>query len=129
MGKDLRVLKKLAAGRTPTALDPTRIDTDRDFDLTGVKDADFVALGLGATNMMAMLWSVAMGKRCVGVEMRGDPSLGVHWNIREDFYHHLCLIDQLIEERYGADRVPMCGDGVPFKLSTTWYDPDTPSGD
>jgi hypothetical protein len=61
--------------------------------------------------------------------MRGDPSLGVHWNIREDFYHHLCLIDRLIEERYGADRVPKCGDGVPFKLATTWYDPHTPSGD
>jgi hypothetical protein len=34
---------------------------------------DFLALGLGGTNMMAMLWTVAMGRRAVGVEMRGDP--------------------------------------------------------
>jgi len=34
---------------------------------------DFLALGMGGTNMMAMLWSVAMGRQAVGVEMRGDP--------------------------------------------------------
>ena len=47
---------------------------------------DFVALGLGGTNMMAMLWTVATGRRAVGVEMRGDPFLGVHWSLREDFF-------------------------------------------
>jgi hypothetical protein len=39
---------------------------------------DFLALGLGGTNMMSMLWTVAMGRQAVGVEMRGDPFLGVH---------------------------------------------------
>jgi len=34
---------------------------------------DFLALGLGGTNMMSMLWTVAMGRQAVGVEMRGDP--------------------------------------------------------
>src|SRR2546421_369690 len=58
---------------------------------------DFLALGLGGTNMMSMLWTVAMGRQAVGVEMRGDPFLGVHWNIREDFYHQLGLIDQILE--------------------------------
>src|SRR5438046_8417251 len=36
-------------------------------------DADFLALGLGGTGMMGMLWTVAMGYRAVGVEMRGGP--------------------------------------------------------
>ena len=58
---------------------------------------DFLALGLGGTNMMAMLWTVAMGRQAVGVEMRGDPFLGVHWNIREAFYHQLGLIDQMMD--------------------------------
>ena len=67
---------------------------------------DFLALGLGGTNMMSVLWTVAMGRRAVGVEMRGDPFLGVHWNIREDFYHQLGLIDQMMLERYGEERLP-----------------------
>src|SRR5579875_1762613 len=54
---------------------------------------DFLALGMGGTNMMSMLWTVAMGRQAVGVEMRGDPFLGVHWNIREDLYHQLGIID------------------------------------
>lgn len=43
-------------------------------------DSDLLALGLGGTSMMAMLWTVASGRRAVGVEMRGDPFLGVHRN-------------------------------------------------
>ena len=70
---------------------------------------DFLALGLGGTNMMSMLWTVAMGRQAVGVEMRGDPFLGVHWNIREDFYHQLGLIDQMMLERYGEARLPRRG--------------------
>lgn len=46
--------------------------------LSGAKDADFVAIGLGGTNMLAMLWAIAMGWRAVGVDLRGDPFLGVH---------------------------------------------------
>ena len=45
-------------------------------DTIGVRDPHFLALGLGGTNMMSMLWSVALGRRAVGVEMRGDPFLG-----------------------------------------------------
>lgn len=94
-----------------------------------MKDPDFLALGLGATSMMAMLWSIANGRRAVGVELRGDPSLGVHWNIREDFYHHLGLIDQMMLERYGEDRIPRRGDGTLFKLRETFYSAQTEAGD
>ena len=73
-------------------------------DLEVMVNPDFLALGLGGTSMMAMLWTVASGRRAVGVELRGDPFLGVHWNIREDLYHHLGLIDRMMLERYGEDR-------------------------
>ncbi len=92
-------------------------------------DADFLALGLGGTNMMSMLWSVAMGRRAVGVEMRGDPFLGVHWNIREDFYHQLGLIDQLMLERYGEERIPRRGNGQIFRLAECFYSSETVAGD
>ena len=97
-------------------------------DLTGVKDADYVALGMGATNMIAMLWSVAMGKRAVGVELRGDPSLGVHWNIREDLYHHFGLIDKLMLDRYGEEGIPRRGDGSLFSLAKCFYVPSLAAG-
>lgn len=90
---------------------------------------DFLALGLGGTNMMSMLWTVAMGRQAVGVEMRGDPFLGVHWNIREDFYHQLGLIDQMMLERYGEARLPRLGDGRIFRLAECFYTPQTTAGD
>ena len=90
---------------------------------------DFLGLGMGGTNMMSMLWTVAMGRRAVGVEMRGDPFLGVHWNIREDFYHQLGLIDQMMLERYGEEGVPRRGDGRIFRLAECFYSPYTVSGD
>src|SRR6266581_1061029 len=90
---------------------------------------DFLALGLGGTNMMSMLWTVAMGRQAVGVEMRGDPFLGVHWNIREDFYHQLGLIDQMMLERYGEARLPRRGDGRIFRLADCFYSSQTVSGD
>jgi len=90
---------------------------------------DFLALGLGGTNMMSMLWTVAMGRRAVGVEMRGDPFLGVHWNIREDFYHQLGLIDQMMLERYGEARLPRRGDERIFRLAECFYSPQTAAGD
>lgn len=90
---------------------------------------DFLALGLGGTNMMSMLWTVAMGRTAVGVEMRGDPFLGVHWNIREDFYHQLGLIDQMMIERYGSERVPHRGNGQLFRLAECFYSTQTTAGD
>ncbi len=92
-------------------------------------DADFLALGMGGTNMMSMLWTVAMGRQAVGVEMRGDPFLGVHWNIREDFYHQLGLIDQMMLERYGEEGVPRRGDGRIFRLAECFYSSYTVAGD
>ena len=101
-----------------------------DEDMRGVRDPDFLALGLGGTSMMAMLWAVAMGRRAVGIEMRGDPSLGVHWNIRADLYHQLGLIDKLMIERYGEDRIPRRGDGKKlFRLAETFYSAETKAGD
>jgi hypothetical protein len=106
-----------------------QLDLHPDENLTGVVNPDFLALGLGGTNMLAMLWSVAMGRRSVGVEMRGDPFLGVHWNIREDLYHQLGKIDQMMVERYGEDGVPRRTDGSMIKLSECFYSPHRVSGD
>lgn len=94
-----------------------------------MRDPDFLALGLGGANMMAMLWTVAMGRRAVGVEMRGDPFLGVHWNIREDLYHQLGLIDQMMLARYGEERVPRRRNGQIFRLAECFYSPHTSAGD
>lgn len=110
-------------------LDPTTSAGLRHADnLDGAANADFVGIGLGGTNMMAMLWSVAMGRRVVGVELRGDPALGVHWNVREDFYHHLGLIDELMLKRWGEDRIPRRGDGRLYKLRECFYEPGTEAG-
>jgi hypothetical protein len=101
------------------------LDADSDV----LTSADFVALGLGGTNMMAMLWTIAMGRRAVGVEMRGDPFLGVHWNIREDFFHQLGLIDELMVERYGEDGIPRRANGKAFRLAECFYTSETHGGD
>ncbi|SDD38437.1 MFS transporter [Actinokineospora iranica] len=123
------VLKPAAPKTAPEALDHTTVG-DRAENLTGVRDPEFLALGLGGTNMMAMLWSVAMGRRSVGVEMRGDPNFGVmHWQVREELYHHLAEIDRMMLARYGADRIPKRGDGSLFLLSECFYSTKTQSGD
>ncbi|MFG1948686.1 hypothetical protein [Nonomuraea sp. NPDC048826] len=94
-----------------------------------VTDPDFVALGLGGTNMMAMLWTVAMGRRAIGVEMRGDPFLGVHWNLRVDLFHQLGLIDRMMLDQYGEAGVPHHKDGTVFRLAERFYSTNTASGD
>src|SRR5258706_6472078 len=115
---------------TSDHLDPTAVQaTPHRDDITGAKNADFVALGLGGTNMMAMLWSVAMGRRAVGVELRGDPYVSVmHWSLRTDLYHHLGLIDQMMLERYGEDRLPRRGDGSLFRIAECLFSPDSAAG-
>lgn len=97
--------------------------------LEGVSNPDFLALGLGGTNLMAMLWAVAMGKRAVGVELRGDPSLGVHWNIRVDLFHQLGLIDQMMLNRYAEADIPHRDNGQLFSLADCFYSSITKSGD
>src|ERR1700732_1598999 len=84
----------------------------------GIIAPDFLALGLGGTNMMAMLWTVAMGRTAVGVEMRGDPFLGVHWNIRVDFYHQLGPIDESCASRSvsTAHRPPL---GISWRMRSS----------
>src|SRR5579884_455148 len=99
--------------------------TDQDV----LSSPDFLALGLGGTNMMAMLWTVALGRKAVGVEMRGDPFLGVHWNLREDLFHQLGYIDELMLERYGEEGVPRRANGKVFKLAECFYSPETKGGD
>src|SRR3954467_9740666 len=98
-------------------------------DTKGVLNPDFLAIGLGGTNMMSMLWAVAMGRRAVGVEMRGDPFLGVHWNIRVDLYHQLGLIDRMMLERFGESGVPRRANGLLFRLADCFYSPHTAAGD
>ena len=124
-----KLLGGSAAGSMSEHLDPTSQDTPLfGEDVRGAQNADFLALGLGATNMMAMLWTVAMGRRAVGVEMRGDPALGIHWNIREDVYHHFLLIDQLMLERYGEEGIPKRADGRIYKIAETFYLPENEPG-
>src|SRR5581483_11238336 len=53
----------------------------------------------------------------------------VHWNIREDFYHQLGLIDQLMLERYGEERISRRGNGQLFRLAACFYSPETYAGD
>ncbi len=101
------------------------MDTQRDV----ITNPDFLALGMGGANMMAMLWTIAMGRQAVGVEMRGDPFLGVHWNIREDLYHQLGLIDRMMSDRYGEERIPRRANGQIFRLAECFYSPETTAGD
>jgi hypothetical protein len=122
-------LQRSAVRNTPAGvLDNTNIEFTGHGDLRGVESPDFLALGMGATSMLSMIWSVAMGRRAVGVELRGDPSLGVHWNIREDLYHHFGLVDKLMEERYGEEGMPRRGDGRIFRLAECFYNPGTAAG-
>ncbi|SEG92328.1 hypothetical protein SAMN02982929_05531 [Saccharopolyspora kobensis] len=100
-----------------------RVFADWD-DLRGVADPDFLALGLGATNMMSMLWTVAMGGRAVGVERRGDPPPGESWNIAADTFHQLGLIDSLMLRTYGEEGLPRFRDGRVFRLASCFYDPE-----
>jgi hypothetical protein len=53
----------------------------------------------------------------------------VHWNIREDFYHHLGIIDDLMMRRYGEEGIPRRGDGRLFRLADTFYSVQTEAGD
>ncbi len=129
-----RLFARRAAEGRESALGSQHLDPSssavrpQEDDLTGVENPDFVALGMGGTGSMAMLWSIAMGKRVVGVELRGDPALGIHWNVREDFYHHLLLIDEMMLERYGEDRLPRRGDGELFRLAEVFYSDKTKGG-
>ncbi|MFY1693543.1 hypothetical protein [Plantactinospora sp. WMMB782] len=63
------------------------------------------------------------------MEMRGAPAIGVHWNIREDFYHQLGTIDRMIGDRYGEERVPRRADGSLIKLADCFYSTDRSAGD
>ena len=125
------VLKPAVSETAPAELDEATIDEETfEHDLTGVLDPDFLAIGLGATNSMAMLWSVAMGKRCVGVELRGDPYVfAMHWNVRESLYDHFCVMDQMMLERYGAERLPRVAGGGRLLLADIFHHAQGKSGD
>jgi EmrB/QacA subfamily drug resistance transporter len=114
----------------PDSLDATSsTPPSRRVDPTGAADPDFLAVGLGGANMMAMLWSIAMGRRSVGVELRGDPYLTLtQWKVSSDIYHHLAVIDRLMMERYGEEGVPRRFDGKPFILSEVFHNPDAEDG-
>ncbi|MEU4565068.1 MFS transporter [Micromonospora sp. NPDC023956] len=107
----------------------TRRPVVADRNPTGAEDADFLAIGLGGTNMMAMLWSIAAGRRAVGVELRGDPFVNLmHWQISRDLYHHLVLLDRLMVQRYGEERIPRRGDGRLLRLHECFYLPGAEGG-
>nr|ARV75727.1 putative exporter [Micromonospora echinospora]CAF31450.1 putative gentamicin exporter [Micromonospora echinospora] len=114
----------------PDSLDETSSTSpNRQVDQTGAADPDFLAVGLGGTNMMAMLWSIAMGRRAVGVELRGDPYLTLmQWKISADIYHHLAVIDRMMVERYGEEGIPRRIDGKPFILHEVFYRADAEDG-
>ncbi|MEO3778254.1 MFS transporter [Micromonospora sp. B11E3] len=101
----------------------------RKVDPAGAADPDFLAVGLGGANMMAMLWSIAMGRRAVGVELRGDPYLTLtQWKVSADIYHHLAVIDRLMMERYGDEGIPRTFTGERFVLHELFYREDPEDG-
>lgn len=107
----------------PTGLDSSDFADNVHPNLDGVAGADLVALGLGGTNMMAMLWTVALGRRAVGVEMRGGPFMAfVQWGIRDQVWHDLVAIDRLMHERYSPELLPTRVDGRPFRLAEALWD-------
>jgi hypothetical protein len=53
----------------------------------------------------------------------------VHWNIREDLFHQLGLIDEMMLERYGEEGVPHRANGEPFRLAECFYSLETAGGD
>lgn len=125
----LLFVKPAVPKTVPNVLDQVGGDSGFHQDQTGLRDPDFLALGLGGTAMMAMLWTVAMGRRAVGVELRGSPYVApMRWSLREDLYHHLLLIDKMMLERYGEDMLPRRGDGRPYKLAECFYSPHTSAG-
>ncbi|MCO5969052.1 MFS transporter [Actinoallomurus soli] len=125
----LLLVKPAVPRSAPNVLDATRTRQANELEYVGVTDPDFLTLGMGGTGMMAMLWSVAMGRRAVGVELRGSPYVSVmRWTVSEDVYHHLALIDQMMLERYGEEGVPRRGDGVLLKLADCFYTPYTDPG-
>ena len=126
----ITTLKSAIPETAPDDLDDTKLDHGGDDDPSGVENPDYLALGLGATNMMGMLWSIALGRRAVGVEMRGDPALGLQeWNLREEVYHHFAAIDEMMIERYGVDRIPRRADGSLYLLSECFYNREAEVGD
>ncbi|GAA3275696.1 hypothetical protein GCM10020218_022830 [Dactylosporangium vinaceum] len=125
----LLVVKPAVPRTVPNVLDATRSRQESEHEYAGTTDPDFLTLGMSGTGMMSMLWSVAMGRRAVGVELRGSPYVSVmRWTMCEDIYHHLALIDRMMLERYGEDGVPRRGDGVLFKLADCFYTPYTDPG-
>jgi hypothetical protein len=123
-------LKSAIPATAPDDLDDTRLRHGGDEDSSGVEDPDYLALGLGLTNMMGMLWSIALGRRAVGVELRGDPAQGLQeWNLREEVYHHLAVIDEMMIDRYGVERIPRRADGNLYLLSECFYNRAAEVGD
>jgi EmrB/QacA subfamily drug resistance transporter len=117
------ILQRETPRTAPSSLDSTTaVSAGRRSEPTGATDADFVALGLGGTSMMSMLWAIAMGRRAVGIELRGGPYFAVmQWQMSEDLYHHLALIDRMMLERYGEERLPRRGDGSVFSLHECFW--------
>ncbi len=124
------LLKSALPETAPDDLDDAKVDQSGDEDPSGVLNPEYLALGLGGTNMMGMLWSIALGRRAVGVEMRGDPAHGLQeWSLREELYHHLAVIDEMMIERYGVDRIPRRADGNLLLLSECFFNRDVEVGD
>ena len=94
----------------------TRGDSD------DVGEPDVVAIGLGAAGLMAMLWSVASGRRVSGVGTGADAAEGM-WSIPAAVLHQLELVDELMLERYGPDRLPRRGDGSRLRLAGCLHSP------
>jgi hypothetical protein len=53
----------------------------------------------------------------------------MHWNVREKLYDHFCLIDQMMLERYGVDRLPRVAGGGRLLLADIFHHAQGKSGD
>lgn len=94
------------------------------------RDPDQIVVGMGVAGMISMLFAVAHGKRVVGVDIRGAPFLGVHWNCREDVWHQLKRIDDLMSARFPPELIPKREvDGEPFLLHELFFSPNRGGSD
>jgi hypothetical protein len=89
-----------------------------------VDGPDLVAVGLDVTGLMSMLWTVASGRRAVGLGAGYPAPAGACWNLTADIYHQLALLDELMYERYGEHGVPRRADGQLIRLAVCFYRPD-----
>ncbi|WP_271189077.1 hypothetical protein [Dactylosporangium matsuzakiense] len=102
---------------------------------------DLLVLGAGGAGAMAMLWTLAAGRRAAGgpgAAPPGDPVLGpgAMWCLPLGAHRQLALLDRLLRRRYGPGGVPVRADGSPWRpvdaldpAAVAWTGPAVETGE